>query len=245
MPERTAEGSSSTLTQEDAERIVSQSGWLARRPASFREALLARSHLRSYARGTKIYRVGDAPTGVYGLVEGLLRVELLVVGVGEQVALVGRPGFWIGVASSLSRRKRALTVSCAVRSTLIHLPLSGFDRLAASQENLRHFSALAVENHDTSLGVIRDLMNPIIPVRIASRLQAIFAQGTSHPKNEISITQADLAALCNVSRKTINHELARFEAAGLVSRAYGKLTLLNEPALRKLTQGDDSGLRAL
>ena len=229
------------MTREDAKAAVSAEGWLAARPPRFREQLLGLCQLAKFRKGQTIYSAGDPPGGVYGLIEGSLRIELVVEGIGAQVAFVGRPGFWIGVASAIRREKRVLTLSAASPSQMFYLPIAGFEALAGDSENMRHFAILNAENADLILSGARDLMNPDITARVASRLLAIFGRGGDSgddpPAGQVAITQADLAMVCNVSRKTINQELASLAQAGLIRLGYGTLALTDVVALRRVARG--------
>jgi CRP-like cAMP-binding protein len=231
-------GTASVITKEEASEIVSRSGWLAHRPARFREQVLAHTRLVTFAKGTAIYRIGDPPNGVYGLVEGLLRIEVVIGGLGEQVAFVARPGFWIGVAAIMHRHERKVTVIAASDSWLLSLPPAAFETLAADAENTRQFASMINENNDVAMAVARDLMNPDMRARIASRLLAIFGRSPDGAGSDIGITQADLATLCNVSRKTINRELAELARIGAISRSYGRLVLLDPARLARVADGD-------
>ncbi len=233
------------VSNEDATAIVSRSGWLAKRPAAFREEVIAHSRLATFKKGEAIYRIGDPPTGPYGLVKGLLRIEAVVGNNGGQIAFIGRPGFWIGVAAAMHRHERKLSLISGSDTLLFYLPLHAFEQLAADAENLRHFASLLNENNDIAMTMARDLMNPDVHARIASRLLAIFGPGDDGIGSEIAITQADLASLCNVSRKTINQELARLEKAGAISLGYGRLSLLDPSKLEAAAKGGPENFAAL
>lgn len=226
----------------DAEQVVSATGWLAQTPSGFRRELVSRARLQTYAKDATIYRIEDEPEGIYGLVDGSLRIELDVFEIGEQVAFIAQPGFWVGAASVIYRRKRALTLSCASPSTLLFLPNAAFEAMARDADNMRQFARLAIENNDIMLSVARDLMNSDIRTRIASRLLAISGKADAtngeHRRGQLPITQADLAMVCNTSRKTVNQELARLERMGVLSRAYRKLLVTDLDALRRIANGD-------
>jgi CRP-like cAMP-binding protein len=233
------------MTRVKAEYIVSESGWLTARPAGFRNQLLGLCQLVRFKKGAAIYRSGDPPGGVYGLIEGFLRVELAVGGAGEQVGFIAQPGFWIGVRSAILRARRTVTLISASPASLFYLPPASFELLAASPESMRQLATLSVENSDLVLAGARDLMIPDIAARIAARLSAIFghASGSTadQPSRPVAITQADLAMMCNVSRKTINHELAKLQEIGLVSLHYGKLVVNDVAGLRRIADGETSG----
>lgn len=223
----------------EADQIMSTTGSLAHYPARFCKEILARSRLVTYPKGATIYRVEDEPSGIYGLVDGQLRLEMGVLDVGEQVAILAQPGAWLGAPSVIRRRPRALSLACASRSTLLFLANADFERLASNAENMRCFAQMAIENNDLILSFARDLMNSDIRARIASRLIAIFGGvGAEHYTRPIAITQAELAMVCNISRKTINQELAQLERMGVVSRAYRKLVVEDVAKLRRIADGE-------
>jgi CRP-like cAMP-binding protein len=230
------------MTREKAEHIVSESGWLATRPAGFRNQLLGLCQLARFRKGAAIFRAGDPPGGVYGLIEGFLRLEFVVGGTGEQVGFIAQPGFWIGVKSAIRRTNRSITLISASPASLFYLPPAAFELLAANPENMRHLATLSVENSDLVLAGARDLMIRDIGARIAARLSALFGHtsgsAAAKPTRPVAITQADLAMMCNVSRKTINHELAKLEKSGLVSRHYGKLVVNDVAGLRRIADGE-------
>lgn len=185
--------------------------------------------------------MGDPPGGVYGLIEGTVRMEHFVQQIGTQVAFIAHPGFWIGVASAVRRAERELALIAATDAVLFYLPLSGFDLLAQDPGSLRHFAILTADNNTLILDGVRDLLNPDITARIASRLLAIVGS-TPRVTDEsslgpVTVTQSELAMICNVSRKTINQELAKLAERGLVTRAYGSV-VVNDPAgLRRVSEG--------
>ena len=60
-----------------------------------------------------------------------------------------------------------------------------------------------------------------------------------HPDQDISITQDALAAIANVSRATVAQHLSDFESAGLVTRSYGHVRILDSGRLRGRLSSDE------
>lgn len=231
------------LDRSAAEQIVTEIGWLAERPADFRARLLRFSVMVEFAKGDTIFSAGDPPGGLYGLVDGALRVELPISGLGSRIGYVATPGFWVGAGSALQRKPRELTLIAGERSALFYLSISGFEALAQDADNLRNLASLHSDNQRRILAAARDLMNPNVPARIASRLLAVSGWTPDNkslpPIGPVSITQSDLAVISNVSRKTVNRELAKFAKLGLITQAYGGL-LLDEPeGLYRIAKGAD------
>ena len=95
------------MDKAEAAAIVTAQGWLSRRPAAFRDAVIARCRLRQFAAGEALYNPGDPPSGMFGLVSGrlLTRVPPADVLVNSE-----QPGYWIGEATAFQRAPRWVTL---------------------------------------------------------------------------------------------------------------------------------------
>ncbi len=63
------------MSRAEAERILSQNGWLAQMPEAFRARLFQNALLQKYETGQVIFRPGDSPGGIYGHVAGTVIVN--------------------------------------------------------------------------------------------------------------------------------------------------------------------------
>lgn len=63
------------ITKEKALEIARSAGWLTGQSAAFQDDLLSRCLLRTYADKETVCNVGDPYSGIYALVQGVLRVE--------------------------------------------------------------------------------------------------------------------------------------------------------------------------
>jgi CRP-like cAMP-binding protein len=217
-------------------------GWLAEQPAEFKELLLSRSRLMQFEKNETIYSAGDPPGGPYGLVRGAIRIELWVSDSGSHVAHLAAPGFWVGEMAALRHKPRAVTVTAAKECVLAHLPLAQFEALALDPGFVRRFAELSAENTALALQVIRDLLTPEIGGRVASKLQTLARFQRQSGCNEvaarsISVTQSDLAMMCSISRKCLNHHLARLQQDGVIVTGYGVIQILDRERLSRLAEG--------
>lgn len=230
------------IDRSTAEKIVTERGWLAATSPGFQSHFLRLSAIVSFPKGATLFSTGDPAGGMYGLIEGALRVELPIPGRSPQVGHIAIPGFWVGAGSALQRRPREITLAASVDSTLFYLSISGCEAIAAADpDNLRHLVGLHFDNQRLILAAAKDLMNPSIPARTASRLLAIFGWTGENElptmTEPVSITQSELAMMCNVSRKTVNRELANFVRLGLITQVYGGLILNDAEGLYRIAQG--------
>ena len=97
---------------------------------------VARSgHLRSYRRGEVIVRTGEPGLGMYGILDGEVKVEREVDGVVRQVAELGPPQFFAEIAI-IDDKPRSATVTATRDSECLLLTRDGFLALARKYPQL-------------------------------------------------------------------------------------------------------------
>lgn len=224
------------MQRDEANQSIRDTGWLAGMPEAFCAEILSRCRMMSFGKGRIIFTAGDPAGGLYGLASGLVRVEYFIPSVGSQTSHLGHPGQWIGVMSGLRRTPREVTLIANTDSEFLYLPLQAFDEMAREPEYLRAFTELIAENQATIMEAVRDLLNPDIPARIAGRLISAVGWQPGGQAREVEVTQSELAMICNVSRKTINKELGHLSDCGLVSLAYGRLSVVDPVGLQEIAQ---------
>ena len=94
------------LTVDSAHRIVLKRGWLSRMPASFQRSVVNSCHLRTFENGEYLYRVGDPPGGMFGLVGGGLAIEIAPSERGPYIGGFATPGTWYGEVSAIANQPR-------------------------------------------------------------------------------------------------------------------------------------------
>lgn len=226
------------ISKADADKVLSDSGWLARQPEPFREDVLRRSNLQKHAAGSVIYHAGDPQGGIYGLVTGTVSFRAAPTVDTPRLIHLGEPGNWTGEAGFLTRQPRRLTLSAITDVWLAHLPLDAMDQMAARDpEAIRHFAQIMIGTLDTLVRVVSDLQKPDASRRIAS---VLVRMGWADRKT-IPLSQAELGGMANASRKQVNAALQKFAAAGWVSNSYRAVTLEDVRALRHHSVGDADG----
>ena len=223
------------MNRNDAAKVVSTSGWLSGRPEGFQLELLRRARLRRFDGGQTIYFAGDPPTGVFGLVDGVLEVRLP----GRQVASVKSAGYWFGEAAAFSMTHRIGTIVAAVRSHLFHLPQAEFNQMIANADYCRYFAILTAEHLDEAAAIIEQLMLADPQARVASRLLTLAYHQGGADKAPLRVTQNELASMCALARQTINKVVKRFVRLGIVQSRYGRLTILDLDDLSSVAHGSD------
>jgi CRP/FNR family transcriptional regulator, cyclic AMP receptor protein len=225
------------ITKDKAQDIARGSGWLSRQPAKLQDDLLSRCHLRMFRDKETIQHVGDPCSGIYCVVEGIIRIEFAAGGGDYKIASVAQPVYWFGEAASFRRGACLVTVAAASPVTALHLPHIEFERLIETASFCRAFAQLNVDHFEECLQVLGQLLIGDVEHRVAVRL-ALLAEGSGEKPPVVPVTQADLAEMCGLSRPTVQQALANLERRGLVKPGYRRIQILDPAGLMSRREDD-------
>jgi CRP-like cAMP-binding protein len=213
--------------------------WLSALTPPEREAATAQLVVGDATAGEVVCRVGRAPTYWFGVVEGLLKMNIDNAR-GDSLTFTGvSRGGWFGEGTALKREPYRYNVQALRASVVAGLPLEhfhlllaqslGFNRFIMNQLNERLGQFIAARESDR-------LNNP--DVRVARGLAALFNPVLFPGVGEVlQITQQELAYLVGLSRQRVNMALQRLVHEGWIKVVYGGVHVLNLPALRSHTLG--------
>lgn len=218
-----------------ARDILSAVGWLSRQPAEFQAEVFKRAVPVKYSAGDVIYRVGDPPGGMYGIVAGAVIVSVAPSSATPQLVHVLTPGSWIGEGAFLSREPRRIGLQAAIDTSAVYLPLDSMDQIAGRDPlATSRFTQILLSNLDIVMRAFYDLQEPDEYRRIARSLRRVAALENT----PIPLAQAALGVLSNTSRKTVNAALRRFAESGWVSTAYRSVTVTDLKGLTRFAESD-------
>jgi CRP/FNR family cyclic AMP-dependent transcriptional regulator len=217
-----------------AKDILSAIGWLSHQPAEFQAEIFKRAVPVKFSAGDVIYRVGDPPGGMYGIVTGAVVVSAAPPSATPHLLHLLTPGSWIGEGAFLSREPRRVGLQAAIDSSAVYLPLDSMDQIAGCDPMAtRRFTQILVLNLDIVMRAFYDLQEPDEYRRIARALRRVAA----FESTPIPLAQAALGMLSNASRKTVNAALHRFADAGWVTSAYRSVTVTDLKGLTRFAEG--------
>ena len=223
------------VSKEEAEKIISNDGWLALMPSKFRSEVLRSSVMIQLTKGEALFHMGDPAGGIYGLVDGTVSISLAPFGHAPRLMMLGIPGYWTGEACFLTRKPRRGEVRAVLDTTMLHVPLDALDRMAAGDPTVSHHVAqILMMSVEILLQVVHDLQKREADRRIASVLQRTTRIGDS----SIPLTQTELGTMANASRKQVNAALKRFTDAGWLSHTYRSIAISNVKALRNFAESE-------
>jgi CRP/FNR family transcriptional regulator, cyclic AMP receptor protein len=213
------------------------SDWLAKIPASFRKDLLAHCKNRRMTTGQTVFRSGDTPDGLYGVISGGFALEMSPHERGPNFTHIFRPGSWFGEAELVDDRPRIVTIAATRPSECLFISKRDFMAIAQCEPDAwRWLGVLATEHLQLALGAIDDLTIRRPGPRIAAillRLGGVRLSDLAHdPAPQIDLTQQDLSHVANISRATVAEHLGQFEKAGFIECSYGRMTIRDPAALR-------------
>ena len=224
------------ISKAEADRVVSETGWLSLQPADFRAEVLRRSIVQTYSAGEAIYHFGAPLGGIYGVVEGAISVDSSPGHTTPVLMHLGTPGLWTGEGCFFTRQPRRIELRAVMDTCMMHLPLEAMDQMAARDPNtVRYFAQILMINVDTLLRIVNDLQQRDASRRIASVLWRI-SPGTI----PVPLTQSEIGVMANASRKQVNATLQRFETLNWVETSYRSIAIKNVAKLRQYAAGEDS-----
>ena len=199
-------------------RRVSEIGWLSRQPLQFRDALLDRCVLRTYAPGENLYSLDDPPGGIYGLAEGFVDV-LIASGIGPPfLGFIGGSGWWAGETAAITGTHRRADLRARSATEAFYLSLASFRELTATEPRaFRCFAELTVTHLDNALMLASTLAATNTRSRIIStlfRLAGSFRE--TDDRFELPCTQSEIAEMAGLSRNSAGPVLRGLETEGLI-----------------------------
>jgi CRP/FNR family cyclic AMP-dependent transcriptional regulator len=210
--------------------------WFQSLPDDLQEALLAHGMTKRLGKGEWLFARGDAPSGLYAVVDGAIRVAATAPSGKEVLLAVVEAPMWFGEISVLDGQPRTHDAVADEESTLLHVPQAAVDALLDAEPRYwRHLGVLVAGKLRISFGVIEDIVMLPIAVRLARRLVLAaerYGEWQDRSSRVVDLRQEQLATMLSTSRQTVNQLLKDLEARGLVRLSYGNVEILDLDGLR-------------
>lgn len=202
--------------------------WFAGLDPKLAEALVAAGRVRALDEGQWIYGEGDAEPGLCLVIDGVLRLEASAGS--ERGVLIGLVG--AGQAIGQSRRfgggRRIVTASAQRASHALLVPDVALPGIAHRAPGAwAAVIALLYDQLDAAVHAAALNLCLTPRQRVAARLaQLADAEGV------VAATQADLAEMCGLSRKSASGHILALARNGWVVPLYRSLLVVDPRALR-------------
>ncbi len=192
---------------------------------------------KRYRDGQVIFRRGDEGRGFFGVRAGCVQV-LGRGGDGREFVLtVLSPGEWFGELSLFDGLPRTHDNVAIGDTELAFVPQREFHALMREHpEFWPPFAELMSHRIRMLFGFLEDAVLLDLPARLAKRILELAGDhGRAQPDGgvaiELHLPQEDLAAMVGATREAVGRHLKRFERAGWIELAYGRLVVRSREGL--------------
>ncbi|AEF24215.1 MULTISPECIES: Crp/Fnr family transcriptional regulator [Pseudomonas] len=223
----------------DLRDTLHQGQWFAALPPALQQALLAQGKLLSLEAGQRLFSRGDAPSGLYAVLKGAMRVGSVGADGREALLVLVEAPHWFGEIALFDGQPRTHDAVAEGASTVLHVSQAGL--LALLDTHPAYWRDLALlMAHKVRLAFIALEEISLLPAaqRLARRLLLIAEDygETQGPRHIIHLSQEQLAAMLAISRQTANGVLKDLQARSIVRLTYGEIEILDLDELRKAAQ---------
>jgi CRP-like cAMP-binding protein len=223
---------------------LSVNPWFAALPLAERKIMLSASELVRLRPGEMLFRQGDAPGGLYALVQGVLKMSTLSEDGKEAILVVLEAGTWFGEISLIDNQPRTHDATALGAAEVLVLPRAVFDMLMTRNVFARAIATMLAARVRLLYGIVEDATLRSTRARIASRL-LLLARGdatmSSNIRPRVPVSQESLAMMLGITRQTLSRELKLLVQQDTIQLGYGYIDILSETQLQGLTGSTEIG----
>ena len=223
-----------------AERLAAlgASPWFSHLPTELADWIAGTARVVTLAAGERLFSCGDAPSGVYYVVDGAIRIATSTADGKEALLTFIEQPQWFGEAPLFDDSPRPRDAWAESDCRLLHLPQSLLvDFLEHHPRHWKSFGLLLAQKLRLALHVIE--ANALLPPsqRLAQRLVAMaygYGDWQGAHRRVLDVQQVDLGAMLTVSRQSVNQLLKDFESQGFLRTGRGSIEILDMPRFKLL-----------
>jgi CRP-like cAMP-binding protein len=223
--------------RKSVKRRLSKGTWFRGLSEALQDVIVDRLVPRTFAKGEVIAAQGSQPKGLYVVLDGRVSWRHRT-GAGDGLLLyVAGPGSWFGHLALIRGKPMQFEVRAHTATRTLLLPLREYKRLL--DEDSKHYQRIAeqaLERFELLIRVYSEGLSmpaeDLIPARLATLAELRRAEsGQREGAVELTLAQADLAAMIGVSRQTLNAVLKRLEADELIEVGFRRIRIPNPARL--------------
>ncbi|MDF9755344.1 MULTISPECIES: Crp/Fnr family transcriptional regulator [Pseudomonas] len=213
--------------------------WFRQLPVTVQDSLLALGRPRELAAGQRLFQRGDAPCGLYAVLEGAMRVGAVSSAGKEALLTLVESPHWFGEISLFDGQPRTHDAYAEGPTRLLWIPQAPLlEWLACQPEHWRDLALLMSQKLRWVFVALEQQSLLAAAPRVAQRLLQM-AEGYGErdvAQWRLQVSQEQLALMLSLSRQTINQILRSLEQAGVVRLGYGEVEIVDAPRLRAMGQ---------
>lgn len=225
---------------ERARPLLKQNSFLGRLPEVVLEQLIQKGQIRSFVKGSVIYRRGDPGDSLMVVISGRIKLANVSANGKEVVLYFVGPGDIYGEIAALDSKERAADAVALEDSEVFFVytrdllpilmahPPAMFEVIQALCEKVR-IGAMIIEDNSLEMRarVARGLH------RLAQQHGRRSADGTSL---QLTISQEELGKHLGLSRTNVNRQLGQLKTANVIRIAGMEISIIDEQALAEFAE---------
>jgi len=212
-------------------------------PSSTLQRIAALATRRKYENGGVVFSQGDPGDALYGVITGRIRISASARDGKEIFLNLMEPGNSFGEIALLDGNERTATASATAPSELMVIGREHFLSLVQREPALtNHLLQLLCARIRWTSGWAEDSALLAVPARLGRRLLSLAKQHGQSTNSGVRlvISQEELARFLGLSRQVVNQYLQDWKSKKWVELGRGKLTILDQEAIRVVADGDNS-----
>jgi len=220
--------------------LLRRDAWFGSLPLPLVEIILRQSTMRDFPDGARIYAVGDAPDGLYGIACGSVRMMHYTPSGDYSIYYVNQSPVWFGELSEFDGEPRIQDVTANGAVSLLHLPHHAFQRIISNEPRYCFEFARLMAWHVRAVFQTLAQVNTLpVANRVAQTLLRMRNVSASPGKENdaVRLSQDALAAIIGASRQTISKLVRRWEKDNIVKIGYRKISIIDRAALNRVATG--------
>lgn len=218
-------------------QVLHANPWFASLPQPEQAAMLAVADYLQVPRGGVLYRKGSRECNFYGLLRGVVKVSSVGSDGREGILSLVEAGVWFNESSMLDEQTNTHDATALEDIAVLVISPEGFARLLQRLPFVLGIARLEVQRLRILFGMVEDTMVRDVGARVARRL-LLLAHGdatmASQARARVLVSQDALAMMLGVTRQTLWKEVRVLVKAGVLALGYGRIDILDVPALQRL-----------
>ncbi len=216
--------------------LLKKNIWFDSIPESFQEFILATGKLIYLEKNEVLFYKKNNSDGIYIIIEGTISLTYLYPEGKESIFQIIEPLVWFGEISLIDKQPRSYNAICINKSIVLHIPESLLIEKLNINPSYWYYIALLISQKIRYLSlIITANQTHNIPLILAQRLILIlngYGNYKYNFKNNVKISQEQLANMLSISRQKINSELNKLEKEGIIKIGFRQINILKLEELK-------------
>jgi len=224
----------SVKTQEVLESGV----WYRSLPDDLKAQLMELAVEQNYEPSMPLFRRGDERSGIYAVIEGMVRVSGLNEQGKEAILTFVEPSNWMGEVALFDGEVRTHDAFAETHVRVLYFSQQGLDDILCRKPLYwREFGLLIAHKLRLAFIALEDLSLLPAPARLARRL-VLMAEGYGEKgaakRSSLPVPQEQLGMMLSISRQTTNQILKDLQSKGLIDLTYGQVEIVDMAGLKRV-----------